>query len=231
MRIISNFRDYYDSVQMYGYDPNLIYHRTTVEYDQFNPELKRRLPDDIHMALDPIFNIVKSMPRYLKVKGQRRDQMMRPSVIGFCGKLIPMFMKDGAFNVYGNDPPTWEYNLDNIGDIESDGFSIFSEQNLNLTTWGNVLKQCDQKFDAVFQALKSPLFMVQSSRWIYDITINPQLKKYKFYRLVPATEAYQSIAMYLGCQLATESIVHNVPDKYLIEKKGFDIKTSFRHRK
>ena len=74
MRIISKFHDYYDGVMSYGFDDSLIYKRKT----------ETGLPD----ISSNLTKIHKSMPRL------RRGQLglfARPYIIGFCGRLYPMY--------------------------------------------------------------------------------------------------------------------------------------------
>lgn len=77
MRIISKFKDYYDSVQAYGQDHELVFLRQQSEHQIFR-------------SLD---NGIKPLPhefeKYLKGVQLWKKTNFRGGVIGFCGKLIP----------------------------------------------------------------------------------------------------------------------------------------------
>lgn len=66
---------------------------------------------------------------------------------------------------------------------------------------------------------------------IFNINVS-NLKEYSFQRIVPPILAYQEISMFIGGVLPRkENQTVVLEDKYKIQKSGFDLKTSFRHRK
>ena len=54
------------------------------------------------------------------------------------------------------------------------------------------------------------------------ITLLPQLKQYKFAKVVPPMQAFQEISMYLGKINSVEDNTVTIDDKYLAQGKGFD---------
>jgi len=103
MRIISDFKDYYDSVQGYGMDPALVYVR---KQEQFSVEIrpyedrKAWMPPGMEEAIQVPFEILTKLPTPLvewdgKWRTTRVDIDVTVKLIGFCGRLFPMIEVDG----------------------------------------------------------------------------------------------------------------------------------------
>ena len=78
MRIISKYRDYYDTIQKMGYDSNLVYIRNT------NNEVVY-LSDVSH--LNPIYNKLSKLHMMITYINKNLDDSIIHDfyIIGFCG--------------------------------------------------------------------------------------------------------------------------------------------------
>ncbi|GMV90634.1 MAG: hypothetical protein AMXMBFR82_04120 [Candidatus Hydrogenedentota bacterium] len=99
MRIISEFKDYYDSAQGYGMDPALTYVRKTevFEYEtRFSMLGERRshLPRGLDKTLAPLVESIKRFPHAVstRIGRWRTENLQIPlsvKLIGFCGFIYP----------------------------------------------------------------------------------------------------------------------------------------------
>ncbi|MDZ4859755.1 MAG: hypothetical protein SGI88_12300 [Candidatus Hydrogenedentes bacterium] len=99
MRIISKYKDYYDSAQAFGADPNIVYVREQERFDYESPEWSWRegrnslLPrlNALRPLMDSLFRLPNKLTKDVKY-GLSRDNMEIPittKLLGFCGKLYP----------------------------------------------------------------------------------------------------------------------------------------------
>lgn len=217
MRIISDFKDYYDSVQRYGQDQTLMYIRETKK-EKMNksvfPELKT------YLIRDDAVSFV-----YYKMR-----------VIGFCGNLYPCFEmhKD-----YSSDP-TYHYDRDAVLAMFSD---VKSKHSYGVKSTQKALKEFFDKIDQYNQTNKwktlpnpdCPIYVNYMdnmndprSKWILES--NPFLKKYEFFRLFDVNTTYQKLNMFLSNVASPEKTIPDVSNADMISAKGFD-KFSFRKDK
>ncbi|MBI4555981.1 MAG: hypothetical protein HY706_00230 [Candidatus Hydrogenedentes bacterium] len=97
MRIISDFKDYYDSAQAFGSDPGCAYLRKQerFEYELFAPhgEKKARMPRQLDQILRVPVELVTQLPHTIdqRIEYQRESLEIPITVklIGFCGLLYP----------------------------------------------------------------------------------------------------------------------------------------------
>ena len=95
MRIISNFRDYYDSAQAYGDDDSLMYKRRTEEIDLTNKK------PDLYARVRELVQLFSRMPMIpAGVSGSR-------FLVAFCGKAYSFY----SIRDYTSPPDMpWETN-------------------------------------------------------------------------------------------------------------------------
>ena len=97
MKIISKFKDYYDSVLAYGQDTEIVYIRKSAE-----------LPLDKTLE-DLLCRIDRNLPDIgIHTSGQYwrgNSSISTPFLIGFCGKIYPVIRLDKPYTVkrYPND--------------------------------------------------------------------------------------------------------------------------------
>jgi hypothetical protein len=105
MRIISGFKDYYDSAQCYGSDPNLLFVRETEIYEfesrySVHEDRKTRMPRGLDQALAQPIERIKRLPHSLTrhIRRWENDGLKIPitvKLIGFCGFVYPAIGIDG----------------------------------------------------------------------------------------------------------------------------------------
>lgn len=221
MRIISDFKDYYDCGQQYGFDPKLIYNRKIQHIDV---EL------NIHGWFKHCSELV---------------------IIGFCGKLYPVVLLKTA---YRNDVDVC-YSIEDVdqfahayltkkelGDYYADSFYRFSYrgfgnriyyQNLfgKVKDFGLLHSLFIQYHTPIFSIIRNNKTGLTHGKFGYTLSLNIKLKDFYFYRVFDSYSAYQELSMYYGGVLGgIKEVVPDVPDKVLVDAKGFD-KYSFRKDK
>jgi len=230
MKIISNYKDYYDGCQKYGIDTTIQYIRKEQNIDLLGKDLN--LPTSQQLSLGRTFynNFIKSV-----------------SIIGFCGKLYPYFTFINEQNV--NDI----HIINNIKDmcifiethLKKEEIKSFYEEKKHsyfrhgldllydfthnmVNNYFNTYSGSEDSLD-LFDKYKVPIFKVeQKEREKYTLTLNPNLKELNFMKLIDPFTAYQEIEMFISGVIGVQNPeLIQISDKYKIEKKGFD-KWSFR---
>jgi len=238
MRIISKYRDYYDSVMKHvGDDPD-VFIRNVSEVEVPFIELSASMLDKI-----------KSILRYSP--SQHKPFRTEVTIVGFCGKVYP------ALRVTYDNPKWLEPKEDTFYTVEqyrkfintkitdkkfkkyyySDPRSKYSwrrwdDTDKYITSYLDEWHGSD-KFAELFIKFKSPIFTITFDTYrhattSYKFEVNPPLGVLKFHKVIDTYTAYQELEMYyfgvLGC---TEKEIINISDKDMINQKGFD-KMSFR---
>lgn len=205
MKIISNFYDYYDCVMKTSFDPDLVYIRNEQE------EILEREPCGLLSYFLSPYNLF-------------------PFIIGFCGKIYAGYKK-----YYCLGEATKKMGVDIYFDEESAVKSI------------PLKDQKQKKFKYILRAIKSffdipkrpqiylkffrnncPIFIIENFSKECKLIKNARLKPFEFYRIFDVYQTFQELQMYLGGLARPEKNTNDIPDKYLIEGKGFDTKWSFR---
>tara|TARA_Y100000034_G_scaffold8165_2_gene8949 strand:+ start:17497 stop:18261 length:765 start_codon:yes stop_codon:yes gene_type:complete len=251
MRIISNFRDYYDCVQAHGQDQGFVYVR--------NPET---LNFAYNEWTDPDGMGIWSFP-YIRSAYSRSKFYLTEHIIGFCGKIYPVI----ELRKEATSDPVVCYNVEDVVNfINGAGFKKKEIEEFNgagkkrynywRTNWHDPNKKTFEKFfakcveqheqhEGIFLKSGCPIFVATyRDRWRHSrsvatptwkpstITFNGELKGLGFYKIFSTALAYQEISMYLGGVLGTGNPpVPDVSNNDLIEAKGFNLKTSFRKEK
>lgn len=234
MLIVSKFRDYYDTAIVYGVDKSIVYKREqkVLEYD-YKKLQGTSWYESKKQFLQPDLSIDT---KWTKLKVFERVEC---SVIGFCGKLYPVYVftyKDG--NV--------EYSYDKESATE-----ILKSANLYKKTksreifWSrrfHTSSYIDEFFDSsnwnyllrMFQDLKEPIFLLKQIKATgrgYEMKIAPTLSDYKFAKVFAPTQAFQEIQNYISGVLGVgERDTVTLSDEMKSHKKGYD-KWSFRTHK
>lgn len=250
MKIISDFKDYYDTACVYGIDPSIKYVRKSViedvdmrrtGSDSYSSELAEKIREAMQLFLD--------IPSSVNLSGYKFGTNDWGKVlIGFCGKLYPAVEVNGKF-FYDYDsflsaaieyirkviePNNSRKEENFLKSIEEKFDPKYPWRNnvFSKDRWNTVKEKCNQPFHDLFIKAGCPIFSITkevfNAQYIRTITINPKLSDYNFFSVVPANEAFQNISMYLGNELATQiDPTDTIPDDVKIHKHGFD-KTSFR---
>ena len=226
MRIISKFKDYYDGAGLgYGVDMNLVYQRNTKDVEIST------LPESLILKLNKYLNglpISRFNPLY----------SLRPGVIGFCGKLYPVYnyYETSSIPIYFTNFKQFAYidakpnpnlpssffnkrtkrtKLNSIYSIEEWVFELAEENHSGVI------------HEDIFHALNTPIFLLW--RGSSCLTLNPYLKPFNFQYYFEPLSAFNELSMFIP--LLTQKKVNFIvgDDKVIAQSKGHSFKSSFRH--
>ena len=226
MRIISSFKDYYDSIQKHGQDRSIVYQREQKDFK------------------------LASFP-YGTHNYSCFGQDIKSYTIGFCGKLYNVF----KVYIHEYDKPSYyklALTIDEIDEaVNYNTQGKYKHQRKKYyqdDKWGQrrqIVKYIEDfsKLSVtpdVFHKLEGPIFVVYPDRLYAEgnirqaltkVVVNEQLSKFEFQRLVDPYTAYQELSMFVGGVLKQATKPVPVPDdETLAEIKGFN-KYSFRKDK
>lgn len=233
MRIISSFKDYYDSVQIYGVDKTKTYVRETEVCDIKSME---------YIAVSNHINKIADNKYYInqlhsscnsKYKTDPHVFKYNQIFIFFCGKIFNIVI----YNVFDN--MTILKNIDELNDviinygnrellnkwqkIKNYAF-YFTSMKDEYTKFFNIKE--NKQTETLFTALNSPCFCLDVLS--NTVIINPMLKKFEFYTIMDSFTTYQNITMYMdNFLIGPPKNLTEVSDKIKIDKHGYD-KWSFR---
>lgn len=222
MRIISRFKDYYDSYCTHDKDQTLYVRNTEHIKDVAAPHYHST--DNKWLE-----NLVVKLDCY---------------DLGFCGKFYrfwrvlidykePKFFYhfdelDKYFNTASKKEAKW-WNEPVHG-------RIYTMLHMTNKGWKSqeqfyLTDSRHQSWNGLFDKYKSPV-MISSiiTQGEKGITLNPKLSSFQFYRVMPDWKAHQELDMYLGNIAEDRKVIPEIDDVTMAEAKGFD-KFSFRKDK
>jgi len=249
MKILSNFKDYYDIGLSYGIDENILYIRKKEFIDKSNNDIK---------------NIMSYIPNRIPYGGyisrtcSTMDiQFNSYDVISFCGKLFPVI------NMSYVEDESIEKNCYNINHmdrfIKKHNFKFYKdtwiqrEKNYhwgkNKTTYRCMRENFEKYYNSFLDINESmlfkfhheldcPIFIVGNVHVPDDCTVNnkrgitknPCLKDFNFAKEMDPYTAFQELSMFISGVLGGQTPkMIEIDDKTRLEKHGFDKKTSFRN--
>lgn len=229
MRIISDFHDYYDSVQAVGQNQTLVYIRKSEEVE-------------VQEYPFPVFRFARSFG-----SNERCQPQVCQHIVGFCGKIYPVLV---LTHVATNSVAVC-HSLDDVDRFIEHNFrpNLVAEYNRKAKrrwrwqdwpcssrdAFDRHFAACAAKKDSfveVFVAKGCPVFVGTAGRYNWralsgKIVYNACLKDLEFFRLFDIYTAFQEIAVYLGGLATPQKEIPQVPDKIMVGVKGFD-EWSFR---
>lgn len=253
MRIISKFKDYYDSVQALGTDTNSVYVRKEElaifkRSNTFNKITAAK--EDLKLS-----KIIYGDPsRYYS---QNNYFISEEFIVGFCGKVYLGF-KIHEVNNEKISEPKFFYDVESLCEYFEEvkrskkakelfymknwypeAFPSLKEfQNLHAGLPYNV------EYNELFHQFGTAIFVIPdaSSQFLYEHKIklrdeecvifkNPCLKDLKFYKKLDSYSAYQQLQQFVsGVLTNTEQDGTNMTDIEKIKSHGFDKIYGFRKR-
>lgn len=214
MRIISSFRDYYDTVQAYDADRETLFLRE---------QSKVEIPEGTLELDTKWFN---SFNRFY------------PRVVGFCGKLYNFYWFNDTVKAHGKHPEykiegaiQYVYNKDEI--IHNLSLTREGKKELEDKRFEKKLKLQNFNIIDIPESLRqyNPIFYAKRKDGFKDeILLNPILSKLTFYRIKDVATAYQEIRMWIENQAVPEKPIPYIDDVTMAEAKGFN-RFSFRKDK
>jgi hypothetical protein len=231
MKIVSKFKDYYDSANTW-YSDRPLYIRKTEEFEfsELNRETKQ--------ILEPVKKIYDTMPSNSDVES---------IVIAFCGKVYicnefdnNIFHTTKKLEAYCKKIIKDNYQfycgsassvIKELGDKKQKP-SWWGRESLSHDSWKRFLS--DTNFDIPsdsFIAMKSPVFVLTKIATTLHLITNPLLKDYNFASQVDPYTAFQEIEMYVGNEMV-DQMDPNITrtDNDIRDSKGFN-NWSFRKHK
>lgn len=241
MRIISDYKDYYDYASSYGIDKTIVYNRKQVKYDA-NHYIQRevvqrvslgRVPKHVELAEDPAVGIIRKISSEVVRLYQDANEIMyfscnaSPLIIGFCGKVylgLACFDKNEKFVPVFNAALTG---------VELPPELTLFVSNMNKSSWFTdpivYLNATDGVEFEQFREMMIENKIVSFAAHGRTVITNPRLLDYGFNAVVDPLTAFSELSMYIPL-LKEAPEPEAVSDVLKAESKGFD-KGSFRHRK
>jgi hypothetical protein len=230
MRIISKFRDYYDSVSSFGIDLECVYAREpkTIEFKKIagNTTLKK-YPHFSH-------NIRSYYNHSLGSVSQ-----VTPMVLGFCGQLIPLIKVSYNKEKMQSTEDIYFYDLDSYMTFMKEYNAKFSSYSLSMYNYRNEVsfdvmseRSVKEFFSYNFPELQDcfaeyhcPIFLYKNkdAGYIQTLETNVELKTLQFGKVKDPATCFQEIFMYLSGVLGNkEKEIVRISDKDMLKQKGFD---------
>lgn len=218
MKIISDFKDYYDSVSGQYLDKEVKFIRKTSS-----------------LEISP-----KDLPRleFLHSRTFTSDKVAL-GIVGFCGSYFPFVSVEDEVskNYFYNIEDVLAYHADN--NLFARGFfytfSGYSCTEKGITSFFKS-RENYPKLDGFFRKYNTPYFILEplfrSAGTKYTLRILPILRKFSFVKVKNPYSAHQEIYQYLTggfLDTSTRPMV-TISDKDKIHKHGYD-KWSFRKQK
>ena len=227
MKVISKFKDYYDSVSHQYLDKEILYLRETRIM-----EISRKTADTL-----PAVHY-DGYVRYENLRLQR-DFLVNASIIGFCGKLYPFV----SVKVMSTEQTHYLYDIESFQQFAKEyGMKLKEERGRwrwrsydfcymsdYVRFFNNIEKY--ENLSKFFVDYQVPCFKYSMvSGRTYKLTLNPPLKPYGFMKVKDPFSAHQELYQFVSGYLnqPTQPMVQ-ISDKDKIHKHGFD-KWSFRQK-
>jgi len=216
MRIISKFHDYYDSLQT---KDDLIYLREDKEIftqDKFPYSLEHNIK--------------------LVEYGGEITKLITDQIIGFCDKwyiYYPIYDKHKDRRTY-----SIKYHICSLDDYLNNLKSKIDKRDKKFKySYGagkiyNVLTEIRNEYKNIFIDYQVPYFKIIKNVYsnISILTNFDNLYDVHFQKIMDVNTTFQELEMFIGNFLTKEKDITQITDsKILLESKGFDNKTSFRH--
>lgn len=225
MRIISKFKDYYDSAASFGVDFECVFERVSktlpFKFDRNQYTKSPKYPFPVLSFHDP---------------RSYHSPTLYPQVLGFCGKLIPFIEVRKV-----GEPSRFIYSEAEFLEEKESNWAIsesswsFKDNSFSVNSIAGVKKFFSYDFkelEIFFTKYHTPIFIYRTQKDRYsndlEIELNPKLAEIDFYRIKDAPTTFQEIFMFLSGVLGkVEKDTVNISDQDKIKQHGFD-KWSFR---
>ena len=239
MRLISNFKDYYDGVQVLGgHDDTLLYRRITetLSLAKYQGNTEAQQVEALVVAKIP------------KCDAKDDEFHLERVIVGVCGKLY-LGVRHKVY-IDGTYPAKYDIKYYYDSEILKKNFPDFTKKKTHRYSWWSSDKHdtypqlglFTDNCDDLFVRLGVPVFIIDAvaelgkNQWNNDVfngllIKNPSLKSFEFYKVLADYQIYQELEMYLGNVLVTRDEITVMTDKQKVSSHGFDPKYGFRTRK
>jgi hypothetical protein len=237
MRIISDFHDYYDSVQKYQDDHEscVFFNRKQQEYsiDRVKDFQKSNLIYKIYerfygfVTKAGLFDLDRAGISLLdkNTKKNYSKLSIHKSFVCFCGKGY-RGLEVTKSGYEGTNFLCHVYSAEDLEKIMDQNEVVYKDKKSQQNAV-NYFKPVELDQDFLIEN-KITSFVINDSQ----LVINPRLKRWEFQKVLDPFSAYQELDMWMSGVLSyPQNIMIEVSNESKIEKGGFDRKISFRHRK
>lgn len=229
MRIISDFRDYYDSLMGMGQDLDLQYlrHQKSEKFKGNFPKLDQNWPFTSYHGLNANYYIVGFCGKVYAIIKLAKPHRTGPALKATCLNLeeVDSFVEE-------------HFKKDEIAAYRSNKYqrNWLRPKRRDFQRFFEAVEKARDKYSEIFLQHHTPIFVIDPQGWkeggtgrrYPKITYNACLKAYDFVRIFDPYTAFQEIQMFLGGLASPEKPIPEVSDKDMLLAKGFDAKSSFR---
>lgn len=214
MKIISPFKDYYDSTAQYGIDESVVYHRVpdvieAVTHQDYSERGRFKMP--LTRANVPMVSKIYN-PQYRLKSDNVKVEHFDNFTVGVAGKLYNLIL-------------SVEYGLIRSAE-EFYSYYTYKRRWFSLDSEDEIVKFFDSSHGSeCFELYKTPVFAFGSLPTYSKQTlhINPNLSKLQFHKILTPYEAFVQIQDYISGVLGVnEYPIVQVSDKDMRDAKGFD---------
>lgn len=226
MKIISSFRDFYDTVSHQYLDKDIIYLR-----DQRTIEVSKKQKEN--------FPEVASFGSHYEIKNLKNQYVtVEMFYIGFCGTIYPAvrFHSSSEDRTFFNFTTLKEYVDSNVYGIKDGKKYRFRWRHINCQYFSDYEdffndKEKIKNLEIKFYEFNTPCFVyLHSTNRETQFLINPILKGYSFATIKDPFSAHQEIYQFIsGFLKQPVNPMVEISDKDKVHKHGFD-KWSFRQK-
>ena len=227
MKIISNFRDYYDCIMSTGIDKTVIYNRNikTIDFHEIFSYKKIQ---------EPQLKFIINQTAVIESKSIFDYFSFQTFLIGFCNYIYPCILMTEYQN--NQNKNTYIYTTDELR-LKMLKYAIQIKTHKQNKRMASLLKTLNDfllfpwhiKYNSYFIEYKVPIFVLKHKNYgLLQLILNSELKQYNFYKVKEPYIAFQEIYMFISGVLGTESKpLIQISDNDMRDKKGFD-KWSFK---
>ena len=222
MRIISDFHDYYDSVQALGQDQGIVYIRKRKDLFQVFPFPKCKAHTSSFFWLENL--------------------IVKETIIGFCGKIYPVIELAASHSPHQRKGEVLCHTLADVDAFVEANFKKkeiegYKQTKGSIRIWRRYsrrmyfeewFEECRRKQDIFrnwFIDLRCPIFTVErpgGSRGESKMVLNARLTDRKFYKLVDTYSAFQEISSFVAGLAVPLKDIPKISDIDMRDAKGFD---------
>lgn len=224
MLILSKSKDYYDGVVgSMGIDKTIVYDRKLAELDKDDKDFPEVFLNDGGWGY---YSKKKKSNGFINNGYYFRNvNNIDYFYISFCGKMYL-----GIKHHIISDAPYVEDTTEIIYDVDRINKLIKDDDKYNKKKGDYFNIKNIENFDSheIHRKFNTPVFIYYVGDYNKRFIINPNLKEFKFYKVIDSFQAFQEIQMFIGGVLGSSgNEMIEIADKYKIKKHGFD-KWSFR---
>lgn len=207
MRIVSNFRDYYDGCQSLDYDKSTTFVRSSTQDDQ-------NLENFPYSIVQP-------------------TQTAENAFVWVAGFVDEIFWGWGNVNLYADKKKITNIKYDYKEYLNSVPFPLFLKWSRNVNSWDEYFEKFKGASQNLFKEY-GPLWVLVPGpdyKNSIKIIVSPKMDHYGLAKVLPPNQAYDKLYRYVCNRQNPERPIPQMDNDTKIHQAGFDTKYSFRSNK